>query len=121
MKRRQQSLLLTWSGLTSSLMKWRERERESENSITESEAVYIYNHHDCDEVYNEPISTTSELADSERKLDKHGLACSLKKVRALRPVNVTRAECYYARNETETVCSRLAAYKSVCRTSAPET
>ena len=43
--------------------------------------------------------------DSEREFDRHALACSLKKVRALRPVNVTKAGCCYASNETETVCS----------------
>ena len=79
-----------------------ERERESESSVNESEAVY---HHDCDEAYK--LSTTSELAYSQRKLDRHALACSLKKVCALRPVIVTRAECTcsYASNETEPVCS----------------
>ena len=76
MKRRQQNLLLTWSGSTSSSKKW----RESESSVNESETVY---HDDCDEAY-EP-SITSELADSERELERHALACSLKKLRALRP------------------------------------
>ena len=77
-------------------MKW----RESESSVNETEAVY---HHDCDQVYKP--GTSSELADSERELDRHALACSLKKVRPVRAVNVTRAECSYASNETETVCS----------------
>ena len=77
-----------------------ERERESESSINESEAVY---RHDCDKAYKP--SRTSELANCQRKLDRHALACSWKKVRALRPVNVAKAECNYASNEPEPVCS----------------
>ena len=96
MMRRQQNLFLTWSGFTSSSKKW----RGSESSVNESEAVY---HHDRDEAY-EP-STSFELADSESELDRHALVCSLNKVHAVRAVIVTRAECSYASNETETVCS----------------
>ena len=96
MKTRQQIFFQTWSGLTSSLKK----RKESESSVNESEAVH---HHDCDKAY-EP-SATFELADSERELDEHALACSLKKVPALRPVNATSAECSYASNERETECS----------------
>ena len=82
-----------------------EAEKESESNVNESEAVY---HHDCGEAY-EP-STTFELANSERELDRHALACSSKKVRALRSVNVTRVECS---NETDTI---VPVCKSLCRT-----
>ena len=61
------------------------------------------NHHDCDEAYKP--STISELAGSQHELDRHALARSLKKVRALRPVIVTKEECSYTSNETEPLCS----------------
>ena len=62
------------------------------------------------------LAQSSELADSQRELDRHALACRLNKVRALRHVIVTSAECSYASNETETVAAR----KSLCRTSERE-
>ena len=82
-----------------------EVERESESSVNESEAVYI-----TIMIVTKHMSLLAqllhELADSEREHDKHALGCSLKKVHALWPVNIRRAECSYARNETEIVCSK---------------
>ena len=109
MKRREQNLFLQGEGFTSPSKKWKECER----NVNESEAAY---HHDCDEAY-EP-RTTSEGIDSEPKLDRHALTCSLKEVYALRPMNATRAECSYASNEMETECSIC---KSICCTSEQET
>ena len=58
---------------------------ESKSSVNESEAVH---HHDCDEAY-EP-SAISELAYSERELDGHTLACSLKETLNLYTINTAR-------------------------------
>ena len=54
------------------------------------------------------------------KLDGHALACRLRKVPALRPVNATSTECSYMyhSNERETECSSC---ESLCCTSEWET